>query len=116
MTFTQTGHISKGLTVSSKGSEAENHPALTWANLVTHTFDVCLRRAFERSRPRYDRAGRVIHDWAVCSPVEEADTPDWPHLLLAIEMLATPFTGHRDAGHTFYLPLLMSTCINPILH
>lgn len=46
MIFTQTGHISKGLTVSSEGSEAGNHSALTLVCLVTHTVGVCLRRAF----------------------------------------------------------------------
>lgn len=48
MIFTQTGHISKGLTVSSEGSEAENHSAVTLVCLVTHTVGVCLRRPFVR--------------------------------------------------------------------
>lgn len=45
MIFTQTGHISKGLTVTSKDGEIENHSALTLVSLVTHTVGVCLRRA-----------------------------------------------------------------------
>ena len=52
----------------------------------------------------------AISDWAVCSPVEEADTPDWPHLLLAIEMLATPFTGH-----CWWVHLLILFCIKSCL-
>ena len=67
MIFTQTGHNSKGLTVSSKGSEAENHSALTLVSRVTHnTVGVCLRRAFVLGRPSQQPACRVISDWAGC--------------------------------------------------